>query len=67
MLSLSKVPRFQQKAFPVFVEGVGNTIVVMISPQMDLEDFVEIVQTKIGLSSEIFFLFSLGRVLGGVI
>ena len=66
MLSLSKVPCFQQNAFPVFVEGVGNTIVVMISPQMDLEDFVEKVQTKIGLSSETFFLSSLGRMLDSV-
>ena len=66
MLSLSKVACFQQKAFPVFVEGVGNTIVVMISPQMDLEDFVEMVQTTMGLSSETFFLSSLGRVLDSV-
>ena len=52
MLRLSKVPCFQQKAFPVFVEGVGNTFVVMISPQVEFEDFVEMVQTKIGLSSK---------------
>ena len=41
MLSLSKVPCFQHKAFLVFVEGAGSTIVAMISPQMGLEDFVE--------------------------
>ena len=55
-----------QQAFPVFVEGVGSTIVVMISPQMGLEHFVEMVQTKIGLSSETFFLSSLGRALDSV-
>ena len=57
---------FQQNAFPVFVEGVGNTIVVMISPQMDLEDLVEMVQTKLGLPSEVFFLSYMGRVLDSV-
>ena len=58
MLLLSKVPCFQQKAFPVFVEGVGNTFVVMISPRVEFEDFVEMVQTKIGLPSDTFFLSS---------
>ena len=33
---------------------------------MGLEDFVRMVQTKIGLSSETFFLSSLGRVLDSV-
>ena len=66
MLSLSKVPCFQQKAFPVFVEGAGSTIVAMISPQMGLEDFVRMAQTKKGLSPETFFLSSLGRVLDSV-
>ena len=56
MLLLSKISCFQQKAFPVFVEEVGSTLVVMISPQMDLEDLVEMVQTKLGLPSEVFFL-----------
>ena len=60
------MPCFQQKAFPVFVEGVGNTFVVMISPPMELEDSVEMVQTKLGLSTETFFLSSLGRVLDSV-
>ena len=46
MLSLGKVPCFQQKAFPVFVEGAGSTIVVMVSPQVGLEDFVRPVQTN---------------------
>ena len=66
MLSLSKVPCFQPKTFPVFVEGAGSTLVVMISPQMGLEDFVRKAQTKVDLSSETFFLSSLGRVLDSV-
>ena len=66
MLRLSKVPCFQQHAFPVFVEGVGNTCVVRISHQMEFDDFVEVVQTKIGLSSKTFFLSFLGRVLDSV-
>ena len=63
---LSKMPCFQQKAFPVFVEGVGSTFVVMVSPRMEIEDLVEIVQTKLGLPSEAFFLSFLGRVLDSV-
>ena len=66
MLLLSKMYCFQQKAFPVFVEGVGSTFVVMISPRMEFEDLVEMVQTKIGLSSKTFFLSFLGRVLDSV-
>ena len=54
MLLLSKVPCFQQKAFPVFVEGVGSTFVVMISPRVEFEDFVEMVRTKTGLPSDAF-------------
>ena len=66
MLLLSKKSCFQQKAFPVFVEGVGSTFVVMISPQMEFEDFVDLVQTKLGLPSDTFFLSFLGRVLDSV-
>ena len=58
-----KCPVFSKKAFRVFVEGAGSTIVAMISPQMGLEDFVRLVRTQIGLSPETFFLSSLGRVL----
>ena len=66
MLLLSKMPCFQQKAFPVFVEGVGSTFVVMISARVEFEDLVEVVQTKTGLPSEAFFLSFLGRVLDSV-
>ena len=66
MLLLSKVPCFKQKACPVFVEGVGSTFVVMISPRVEFEDFVEMVQTKTGLPSEAFFLSFLCRVLDSV-
>ena len=70
MLLLSKMSCFQQKAFLVFVEGVGSTFVVMISPRMEFEDLVEMVQTKLGLPSEAFFLSFflsfLGRVLDSV-
>ena len=66
MLSLSKNSCFQKDAFPVFVEGVGNTIVVMISPHMDWEDLLGLVQTKLGLPSDAFFLSCMGRVLDSV-
>ena len=48
------------------MEGVGNTFVVMVSPRMVIEDLVEMVQTKLGLPSEAFFLSCMGRVLDSV-
>ena len=66
LLLLSKKSCFQQKAFPVFVEGVGNTLVVMISPRVQIDDLVDMVQTKLGLPSEVFFLSFMGRVLDSV-
>ena len=66
MLRSSKVPCFQQNAFPVFVEGVGSTFAVVVSPRMEIEDLVEMVQTKLSLPSEVFFLSYMGRVLDSV-